>query len=319
MIIEAAFQLSDPVRSDGGNGRRYDVNNIADVVEASQESVELRQMLGFYGHPNTLLVKEGLQNQPSNVCTSLKLVGDMVHHTQQILETQTGAVVRGMAKAKAGGWSWRAAGSDGGRAETTTVTTLGGFDYVHVPSFSSKSFNVTESLGGVAESPKDHEEFKRIRESLINEGVDKDWAEEFLFSMNDGVSLELKRLNDERKTLREEIQMLKESLVFSSDKQTKLHDEFIAKQGARLKERMSMVEEVFRSSSFRVPPEVRAIIAEGAATPQDVDRLIRSLTKYGSTDLSQVPLRENQPITETVRPRYDDDELEYDFNAIFRT
>jgi len=80
-----------------------------------------------------------------------------------------------------------------------------------------------------------------------------------------------------------------------------------------------MVEEVFRSSSFRVPPEVRAIIAEGAATPQDVDRLIRSLTKYGSTYLSQLPLRENQPITETVRPRYDDDELEYDFNAIFRT
>jgi len=296
MIIESRFDFTDNRRPDGGNSRKYVRENVEEVIENSQFSVENRQMLGFFGHPNTLLMRENLQNQPSNVCTSLRLNGTIVEHAQQILETDTGKVVLALHKAGAGGWSWRAGGEDGGRDSATTIRELAGFDYVYTPSYTA----ITES----ADSRK-HKEYVEIREALLHEGLTVDFAEGFLGSLNDRVQQEITRLHEVRRKQADEIQMLRESLARTSNG---IRDDLNSRKG--------MVREALMRTPFKLKDEVMEVLASGVQDNRELRMVLDSLTSYQNVDLQSLPLTENVK-TEKVKVSFDD-EPPFDFGSIFR-
>jgi hypothetical protein len=296
MIIESKFNIRNNNRPDGGNGRKYQLDNVQEVVERAQWAVDKKQMFGYYGHPNTLLLKETLQNQPSNVCTNLRLNGDIVEHTQQILETDTGKVVAALHKAGAGGWSWRAGGSDGGRHSATTLKEIAGFDYVHQPSFTA----ITESI------EDREEELKKVRHYLIDEGLSTDFADGFLSGLNDNVSKEISRLQEDKTQLREEIEMLKESLAMTT---VNLKED--------IDERRTIVREGLGRTPFTFKDSIIEILAGGVSNKTDLQRVLEALTSYRSVDLQNLPLTEGHAVETVKDVPFEDHGMTFDFDNLF--
>jgi hypothetical protein len=298
ILIESKFDVLNNNRPDNGNGRLYQIDNVSKIIEQSQWQVNQKQMLGYYGHPNSLLLKENMQNQPSNVCTRLRLNGSIVEHSQQILETDTGKVVAALHKAGAGGWSWRAGGTDGGREAPTEIRELAGFDYVHSPSFTA----ITESVEG-----RD-EELRKIRHHLIDEGLSKDFANQFVEGMNDNVAKEIQQINEDRNKLQTEVANLKEALRSTSEYNSQL-----------ISERREILRETLREMPYNLKSSVLDILAEGITDAHDVRFLLKELTAYQSTDMNSLPLSD-KPITEVVRDKMgflDESEVNFDFNSLF--
>lgn len=298
MIIESKFDITNNNRPDGGNGRHYQLDNVASIIETSQWAVNQKQLLGYYGHPNSLLLKENIQNQPSNVCTSLKLNGNIVEHTQQVLETPTGKVVTALHKAGAGGWSWRAAGQDGGREEKTTLTDLAGFDYVHQPSFTAIKESVDNENG----------EYAKIRYHLINEGLSTDFADGFLNALDDSVAKEIARMKD---------------MVFEAEKKTTMMTSAMAQttsiQEQEAKDRLMMVRETLAHSPYMFKDKVVQILARGAESPEELRTVLEALTQYQTTDLSSLPLSDKGHQKVMVSENFSkiDGEVEVNWDRIF--
>ena len=152
------FSLRDLVRKyTPQNGRKYILDAVHNAISSKRatERMELGEMYGYYGHGRreqhynktgdlrlpefTILMMEGqpipVNNVPSNRTLAISLDGDIVTHTQEILDTDTGRIVNGMERGNIGGWSWATDGRVS--AQGAFVRLFEGFDYVTTPNFIS--------------------------------------------------------------------------------------------------------------------------------------------------------------------------------------
>jgi hypothetical protein len=294
LLIESKFNILSNDRPDGGNGRKYDLDNVGSVIESHKWHVEQRQLLGYYGHPSSLFLKEGLQNQPSNVCVKLKLNGNIVEHAQQILETDTGRVVTALHKAGAGGWSWRASGQDGGRNNGTMLETIAGFDFVHSPSYTQIKESVNDENG----------DYARLRYHLIDEGLNADFADGFLQSINDGVSKEINRLKGMVAEAEQKTREMSKALTSST---VALNED--------MEDRLALVKESLSRSPYALTEGIIDILAKGVADTSELRQLMEALTGYQGVDFDALPLKAHKK--ETIRERFEEDKPDFDLSRLF--
>ena len=163
------FSLIDKIRR---HTPQNDRNYIIQTVRATfndpevREHIKLGEMFGYYGHGRRALQyeKDGkltlpevsvvlvdgkpvtLTNVPSNRTVEIDVDDNgIVTHTQEILDTDPGQIVKGMIASNAGGWSWVTGGKDG--AIRSLVNNYHGMDYVTIPNYVSldKSSMMLES------------------------------------------------------------------------------------------------------------------------------------------------------------------------------
>ena len=163
--ISCSFSLFDDGRQYTGNHRKYLVTNAREICYSAttRERLALREAYGYYGHGRRILagrMKIGeveavtlpdggtaiISNIPSNVTIAFDVAEDgTVSHTQELLTTETGNIVKGLHESRVGGFSWACPGTDRGSKGTTHLSGFAGFDYVLSPGFSTNRGYVLES------------------------------------------------------------------------------------------------------------------------------------------------------------------------------
>lgn len=164
-MIECAFSLLDTQRKYTGQHRKYVIENARNICYSplTREKINKREAFGYYGHGRRILcgkmdiqevdiitLPDGSQAMVSNVPSNITVKFDVdedgsVHHTQEILDTETGKIVQGLNASKVGGFSWACPGKDGGSKSVSLLTGFSGFDYVLAPGFSANRGYVLES------------------------------------------------------------------------------------------------------------------------------------------------------------------------------
>jgi len=167
MKIECRFNLFEEGRKYTGHHRKYILENARKACYApeTREAMRLRELLGYLGHgrreiARKLAVSEVeiikgptgapllVENVPSNVTTALEIDDNgNVTHTQEIMNTEPGKVVKALNESRVGGFSWACGGSDGGAMGATKITEIQGFDYVMNPGFALNRGYILESAG----------------------------------------------------------------------------------------------------------------------------------------------------------------------------
>ncbi len=165
--ISCSFSLLDEGRKYTGNHRKYLIENARDICysDATREKIKLREAFGYYGHGRRVIsgkmslgeveavtLPDGnsaiISNIPSNLTVAFDVGEDgKVTHTQEILNTETGQIVRNLHESKVGGFSWACPGIDGGTKNVTPLAGFAGFDYVLNPNFAHNRGYVLESVG----------------------------------------------------------------------------------------------------------------------------------------------------------------------------
>ena len=185
-----SFNLFDYGRTANGNFRRYSVDNVRQIFEsaATRERIKLREATGYLGHgrrqiagkldlgevevvqtPTGALL---LENVPACVTVDVQVSDDgTVTHTQELLNTNPGKVVKTLMDANVGGFSWATGGRDGKRVGPTQLTSFHGFDYVMVPGYAT---NRAQPILESADQVKEDNEL--IFESLMSAGFEPDMA-----------------------------------------------------------------------------------------------------------------------------------------------
>ncbi|WCH25190.1 hypothetical protein [Aeromonas salmonicida] len=149
--VETTINIHKEGRT-GHNGRRYVHHSVKKMLDsaATQEGLRLGELFGYFGHSARSLsgkMKPGeqevvmldgkpviMQNIPSNRTVAIALDDDgTLHHTQEILDTPSGAIVCSMLDSNAGGWSWAVTGPSNYTGDHPQV--MYGFDYVAQPNF----------------------------------------------------------------------------------------------------------------------------------------------------------------------------------------
>ncbi|MCP9269512.1 head processing protein [Xenorhabdus sp. XENO-1] len=159
VTVTDRFSVIDNIRKHTPqNARNYVLSSVKASLESKEvkERMALGELYGFYGHsrreeyykrtgelrlPETSFIMidgkpVALDNVPSNrtVAVSIDDSG-IVSHSQEILDTDTGRIVKGMEHSRAGGWSWVTGGSDS--PWKSVVRRFYGFDYVTTPNYIS--------------------------------------------------------------------------------------------------------------------------------------------------------------------------------------
>ncbi|OKP01604.1 hypothetical protein [Xenorhabdus eapokensis] len=185
LTVTDRFSVIDNIRKHTPqNARNYVLSSVKASLESKEvkERIALGELFGFYGHgrreeyykrtgelrlPETsIIMVEGkpvaLDNVPSNrtVAVSIDDSG-IVSHSQEILDTDTGRIVQGMERSRAGGWSWVTGGSDS--PWKSVVRSFYGFDYVTTPNYISLDREIMMS-----ESVSDRQ--SHIVQAFINSG-----------------------------------------------------------------------------------------------------------------------------------------------------
>ncbi|PHM51887.1 head processing protein [Xenorhabdus hominickii] len=159
LTVTDRFSVIDNIRKHTPqNARNYVLSSVKASLESDEvkERMALGELFGFYGHsrreehykrtgelrlPETSIIMiDGkpvvIDNVPSNrtVAVSIDDAG-IVSHTQEILDNDSGRIVQGMERSRAGGWSWVTGGSDS--PWKSVVRRFYGFDYVTTPNYIS--------------------------------------------------------------------------------------------------------------------------------------------------------------------------------------
>ncbi len=163
------FSLIDKIRRHTPqNDRNYIIQSVRETFNDPevQEHIKLGEMYGYYGHGRramqyekngkltlpevSVVIVDGkpvtLTNVPSNRTIAIDVDDNgIITHTQEILDTDPGNIVKGMIASNAGGWSWATGGKDG--AVRSLVNSYHGMDYVTIPNYISldKSSMMLES------------------------------------------------------------------------------------------------------------------------------------------------------------------------------
>ena len=113
-----------------------------------------------------------ISNIPSNITVAFDVgEGGKVTHTQEILNTETGQIVKNLHESNVGGFSWACPGVDGGTKNVTHLAGFAGFDYVlnpnfahnraYVLEFANSEQMIFESVSAVAKDDARAEQFVR--------------------------------------------------------------------------------------------------------------------------------------------------------------
>lgn len=152
------FSLRDLVRKHTPqNGRNYLLEAVQRTITSplTRERIALGESFGYYGHGRreahynktgslrlpefTVLMVDGkpvpVNNIPSNRTLDIRLDGDVVTHTQEIFDNDTGHIVDTMERGNIGGWSWATSGPENHLG--AHVREFEGFDWVTTPNFIS--------------------------------------------------------------------------------------------------------------------------------------------------------------------------------------
>ncbi|MDX5979566.1 hypothetical protein [Vreelandella alkaliphila] len=163
--VTLQFNIFDYGRKVTGNFRRYEVDNVRQVLEsaATRERIKLREATGYFGHGRrqitgkldlseveTVQTPSGpivIENIPACVTKAISIDDDgNVSHTQDILTTDPGKAVQALMQSQVGGFSWATGGRDGQRNSPTRLNSYHGMDYVMTPGYSSnRSYQILES------------------------------------------------------------------------------------------------------------------------------------------------------------------------------
>lgn len=149
--IDDTFNIHKEGRM-GGNGRRYVLHAIKNMIKSpqTQEGLRLGELYGYFGHgirqatnkmrPSELevVMMNGkpvvIQNVPANRTMSIDVDDEgNVSHTQEVLDTSSGLIVQSMIDSGVGGWSWACSGATSNGADYPN--SFFGFDYVKQPNF----------------------------------------------------------------------------------------------------------------------------------------------------------------------------------------
>lgn len=169
--ISCSFSLFDDGCQYTGNHRKYLVANAREICYSAptRERLALREAYSYYGHGRRILagrMKIGeveavtlpdggtaiISNIPSNITIAFDVAEDgTVTHTQELLSTETGQIVKGLHESRVGGFSWACPGTDRGSKGITHLSGFAGFDYVLSPGFSTNRGYVLESADAAAE------------------------------------------------------------------------------------------------------------------------------------------------------------------------
>lgn len=188
--VTLSFNIFDYGRTVTGNFRKYEIDNVRQVLESAgtKERIRLREATGYLGHGRrqiagkldlgeveTVQTPSGpvvLENVPACVTKAISIDDDgTVHHTQDVLSTDPGKVVQALMESQVGGFSWAAGGRDGKRNAPTRLNSFHGMDYVMTPGYAkNRSYAILESAGQV------EDERDQIFEAMRSCGLSEDKA-----------------------------------------------------------------------------------------------------------------------------------------------
>jgi len=166
--LTCSFSLLDEGRKYTGNHRKYLIENAREICYSNptRERIALREAFGYYGHGRRIMagkmnlgeieaikLPDGgsaiISNVPSNLTVEFDVSPDgKVTHTQEILDTETGKIVKSLHDSKVGGFSWACPGVDAGTRGVSHLSGFAGFDYVLNPGFAHNRGYVLESADG---------------------------------------------------------------------------------------------------------------------------------------------------------------------------
>lgn len=155
------FNVGQRGRTHRGTERNFDTRALAALVNspATQERVNNRDMLGYYGHwqrmkfglipPETVVAGGKIINiEPAIVTTYLRADPDgTIEHKTEFLETAAGKIAARLHASRTGGYSSAIHANPRNGLDVATV--FAGFDYVLEPNFTSNRGYTFDSIMGV--------------------------------------------------------------------------------------------------------------------------------------------------------------------------
>lgn len=328
-MIKCAYSLFDEGRKYSGNHRKYLLENAKEICysPATRERIRLREALGYYGHGRRMLsgrmdigetelavmpdgTKAIIDNVPSNTTVAFDVADDgTITHVQEILPTDTGAIVSKLNAGKIGGFSWACPGKDGGRSRPTIMSGFSGFDYVLRPGFSGNRGYLLESadaedkiLECVAAVVHDDKAAEAIVERWK---LSSDDSDEALFAAQ-GQLCELKgQLFESANRLAEEKKQLEAVQKQLADMTSQCMD-LKMDQAALRKDVRGILESVCDKLPFIIPDEAMHDMLEG-----DFTRARAIIEEAAVYDYSHLPIRPVKKETYIRADKHMKEEPEY--------
>lgn len=288
----------------GHNGRRYVHHSVKKMLDsaATQEGLRLGELYGYFGHSARALsgkMKPGeqevvmldgkpviMQNVPSNRLVAISLDDDgTLHHTQEILDTPSGAIVSSMLDSNAGGWSWAVTGPSNYTGDHPQV--MYGFDYVAEPNFIPlvRQGAMLDSAGEavIAQLGMDREAYCAMLDSWVQVSAARRIEEASLY----------------------DVMMLDGMLAEQRQHSTKLAQDLEAARAdakAAIAHRQQVMLDALEAYPVMLTKEQRTSIA-AMATPDDAKVLRQFLDSLARTDLGTLPLGKRESVSVPVHGR----------------
>lgn len=295
--VETSINIHKEGRS-GHNGRRYVHHSVKKMLDsaATQEGLRLGELFGYFGHTarslsgkmkpaeQEVVMLDGkpviMQNVPSNRLVAISLDDDgTLHHTQEILDTPSGAIVCSMLDSNAGGWSWAVTGPSNYTGDHPQV--MYGFDYVAQPNFVplARQGAMLDSAGEamIAELGMDRDAYVAMLDSWVQVSAARRIEEASLYDvmMLDGM------LSEQRQ----------HSAKLAQDLEASREE---AKAAALQREQVMM--DALEAYPVMLTKDQRRAIAT-MATPDDARILRQFLDSLSRSDLGSLPLGKRDPVS----------------------
>lgn len=295
--VETSININKEGRS-GHNRRRYVHHSVKKMLDsaATQEGLRLGELFGYFGHTarslsgkmkpaeQEVVMLDGkpviMQNVPSNRLVAISLDDDgTLHHTQEILDTPSGAIVCSMLDSNAGGWSWAVTGPSNYTGDHPQV--MYGFDYVTKPNFVplARQGAMLDSAGEamIAALGMDRDAYVAMLDSWVQVSAARRIEEASLYDvmMLDGM------LSEQRQ----------HSAKLAQDLEASREE---AKAAALQREQVMM--DALEAYPVMLTKDQRRAIAT-MATPDDALILRQFLDSLSRSDLGSLPLGKRDPVS----------------------
>ena len=306
--IKCNFNLFQEGRKYTGHHRNYILESAVKTCYSpeTRERMQLREMLGYYGHGrrelagrlaltemSTIKLPDGstmlVENIPSNVTTFFEVdkQGNVQHH-QELLDTEPGRIVEAMNASKVGGFSWACGGSDGSANGATLISSCVGFDYVKNPGFSANRGYILESADGGATRDM-------ILESICKMGIEDKKAEQYLEYWNASAILENAALQEKLDQAAIYEDALREQVELKAGEVTALSGQLQGLTGT-LENRKKIILEGASKSVVVIPEHILESLIS-MADEKDFQNIISFYESASRINLKGLPIGEHQKIT----------------------
>lgn len=309
IIVTDRFDLNNEGRM-GGNGRRYVLHAVKQMIESpeTQEGLRLGELVGYWGHSRRELAKKlklaevevvtidgkpvVMENVPSNRTVAIELDSNtgIIEHTEEVFDTPPGLLVQSMLASNYGGWSW-ATGGPNSAALGARPRKFYGFDFVKQPNFVSKD-KMQAMLESVDASESD------IRARLEGHGFDPEGYQPLMESWG--------RLSEEAATVNDfeiDVMMLEGMLIEQKGANADLERDLEAARAeleSAKQNRQQMILEALDAMPIMLTKEQRRAMVN-METPEDSMVFRALLESLSGMDTASLPLGQNRGAG-TVKP-----------------